>query len=86
MKSYRIERFKKLLDSLPNEVHILASSLYGIWCENPFHPSLKFKNLKKDIWFVRIGRNYRAIGKKVDSDTILWFWIGTLEEYNRFIE
>ncbi|HEY4671105.1 MAG TPA: hypothetical protein VIG78_03475 [Gemmatimonadaceae bacterium] len=50
---------------------------------NPQHPSLHFKRVGK-YWSVRIGSDFRALG--IDSrNGILWFWIGTHEEYERLI-
>jgi len=34
------------------------------------------------VWSVRIGRSYRALGKRTDADTIVWYWIGSHEDYN----
>jgi hypothetical protein len=50
---------------------------------HPQHPSLHFKRVGK-YWSVRIGSDFRALG--IDSRKgILWFWIGTHEEYERLI-
>jgi hypothetical protein len=32
---------------------------------------------------VRVGDHYRAVGLKQGND-VVWFWIGTHEEYNKF--
>jgi hypothetical protein len=32
---------------------------------------------------VRVGDHYRAVGLK-KGDAVIWFWIGTHEEYNRY--
>lgn len=34
---------------------------------------------RPDIWSVRIGLSFRALGV-LDTDEIVWFWIGTLAE------
>jgi hypothetical protein len=43
----------------------------------PHHPSLHFKKVgkTKQLWSVRVGSNYRALGTE-KPDGILWFWIG----------
>jgi hypothetical protein len=53
---------------------------------NPFHPSLHFKciNREENVWSVRITRGYRALGI-LEGDTVTWFWIGSHDEYERFI-
>jgi hypothetical protein len=33
---------------------------------------------------VRIGRGYRALGRR-QGDTLVWFWIGTHDDYDRLI-
>jgi hypothetical protein len=54
---------------------------------NPFHPSLGFKQVHptKLIYSVRITRYYRALGVK-EGDTIVWFWIGSHEQYERLLK
>jgi hypothetical protein len=37
-----------------------------------------------DIWSVRVGRNYRALAKRL-PDAWLWFWIGSHEDYNKLL-
>lgn len=44
---------------------------------------MMFKPLGRNVWSVRIGDHYRALGKR-SRDLIVWFWIGTPEEYNNF--
>ena len=57
-----------------------------MWKQNPYHPSLQFKPIhpSKPIYSVRIGIGWRAVEVK-DNDTIVWFWIGSHEEYNNLI-
>jgi hypothetical protein len=57
-----------------------------MWKQNPYHPSLQFKPIhpSKPIYSVRIGIGWRAVGVK-DNDTMVWFWIGSHEEYNKLI-
>ena len=60
-----------------------------IGCSKPIpnHPSLRFKKLANhdDIWSVRINNDYRAIGRWRDN-TILWFFIGSHADYEKFID
>lgn len=86
MQSQTTERFWKCFNRLPLNVQLKAKNAYSVWHENQNHPSLNFKQVHptKSIYSVRIGLNYRAIGVKEES-TMIWFWIGTHEEYNNII-
>jgi hypothetical protein len=57
-----------------------------LWQINPLAHSLDFKQVGKrqPIFSVRIGRGYRALGLLTD-DTMIWFWIGTHDEYDRLL-
>ena len=48
-----------------------ARRAYRLWGENPFHPSLHFKciNTAENIWSIRIGRGYKALGVW-EADTV----------------
>ncbi len=76
-------RFWKAFEKLPVSIQNLAREKYALWKRDPFHPSLHFEERRNGICVVRIGTGYRAIGLR-EGDTIVWFWIGTHEEYNRF--
>jgi hypothetical protein len=85
LKSVTAERFRKAFDLLPVSIKVLARKSYFIWHKNPYHPSLNFKLIHPDfIYSVRIGLSYRALGKR-DEDTLIWFWIGSHEDYNNLI-
>lgn len=45
---------------------------------------MEFKPLVGNVWSVRIGDHYRALARR-DRDLVVWFWIGTHDEYNNFI-
>jgi hypothetical protein len=76
-------RFWRHFEELSRELQQLARENYELLRANPQHPSLHFKRVGK-YWSVRIGSGHRALG--VDAPTgILWFWIGTHEEYERLI-
>jgi len=78
-------RFWKCFDELPSEVQALAREKYRLWQPDPFHPPLQFKPLRGDVWSIRIGPYYRALARR-HGDLVVWFWIGTHEEYNNFIQ
>ena len=76
-------RFWKAFEKLPAPIQDLAREKYATWKRDPFHPSLGFEERRNNVCVVRIGDHYRALGLR-QADTVLWFWIGTHEDYNRF--
>ncbi len=87
MKSITTSKFWKLYDTLPQEIQRRADRAYEIWQINPQAHGLYFKRVGKQqpIFSVRIGRGYRALGI-LESDAIIWFWIGTHDEYERLLK
>ena len=73
-------RFWALYEALPAGVRELADKNYLLLQADPRHPSLHFKKVD-DLWSVRIGAHYRALGTEID-DGIYWIWIGTHSEYD----
>ena len=79
MKSELTLEFLKRFRNLPERVKQTARKNYSLWKENPSHPSVEFKKLNASIpvYSVRAGIGWRAVGIMKDSDTIVWFWIGS---------
>ncbi|MGC9577000.1 MAG: hypothetical protein ACPF1Y_18085 [Desulfobacterota bacterium U4-17] len=50
---------------------------------DPYHPSLHTKKAGH-YWSVRVGLRYRAVAVEV-PEGLLWFWIGSHEDYNKLI-
>lgn len=75
--------FWRLFAKLPREVQVAARETYGRFLIDPAHPSLRFKKLTgvPDVWSLRIGKRYRAVGER-HGETIWWFWIGTHNEFD----
>jgi len=84
MNSKVADSFWRSYEALPAEVQGLALKNFRLWLSNPQHPSLHFKRFKNEFWSARVGGHYRAIGYFRDSDTFVWIWIGTHEDYNKF--
>jgi len=82
MRSFRSRKFHKQFALLPLNIQELARKNYLLWQANPSHPSLEFKPLNDPDWSVRVGDHYRVVGAR-DGDTILWYWIGSHEAYNK---
>ena len=62
-----------------------ARVAYQLFRADPWHPGLRFKQVHptEPVYSVRVGLTYRALGRREDADTIVWFWIGTHAEYDR---
>ena len=87
MKSVTTNKFRKCLEKLPTRIQAKARSAYHLWLENPNHPSLQYKQIHSmsPIYAVRISLGYRAL-EILEDDTMVWFWIGSHEEYNSMIK
>ena len=69
--------------SLPEETQKLAHANYELLRKDSRRPSLQLKKTA-GCWSVRVGSQYRALGKQV-PEGILWGWIGTHAEYERLL-
>ncbi len=74
------------MKKLPKEMQQRAREAYKLWKQNNNHPGLHFKQVHETehIYSLRIGLSYRALGVK-QKDTMIWFWIGSHEEYNNLV-
>jgi hypothetical protein len=78
-------RFWECFAKLPPDVQRLARQKHRLWLENPFHPSLCFKELTLGLWSARITSQHRALALR-RADLVLWIWIGPHAEYDRLIQ
>lgn len=87
LKSQAGTAFWEMYDRLPSMIRSAAKRAYRIWQLDPAHPSLRFKAPIEGapIWSVRVTKGYRALGVK-EGDTIIWFFIGTHSEYERWLD
>jgi len=76
-------RFWQAYEKLPPEIQRLADKNYELWRQDATHPSLHFKKVGR-FWSARVGLQHRALGVEAD-DTLVWFWIGRHDEYDRLI-
>ena len=83
MKHLASPRFWQAYEKLPVEVQRLADKNYELWRQDATHPSLHFKKVGR-FWSARVGLQHRALGVEAD-DTLVWFWIGRHDEYDRLI-
>lgn len=86
MNSFTTRRFWKLYRELPQTIRQQAREAYRLFQDNPQHPGLQFKRVHpvKTIYSVRINVDYRVLGI-LDSDEIIWFWIGSHADYDKLL-
>jgi hypothetical protein len=72
-----------LYRALPADIRALADKNFAVLKSDPRHPSLHLKRID-DLWSVRIGDRYRALGTEV-KEGFYWIWIGTHAEYDRIV-
>lgn len=86
MNHLTLPRFWEHYGRLPFSVRELADKNYGLLKSDPLHASLHFKKVgrRKQLWSVRVGEHYRALGTD-KPEGVVWFWIGTHAEYDRLI-
>lgn len=78
--------FRGAYIQLPQQIQRRASEAYRLFVDKPSHPSLRFRQVhpSRPIYSVRITLAYRALGVR-EGDGIIWFWIGTHDDYERLI-
>jgi hypothetical protein len=88
MRSELTPEFIQCFKELPDRVQKTARKNYKFWKDDPTHPSLEFKkliNLKEPVYSIRAGIGWRAVGVMKNSDTIVWFWIGSHSNYDKLL-
>ena len=86
MNHRTLPRFWEDYKQLPKDIQALADKNFELLKYDPHHPSLHFKkvNIRKQLWSVRIGTQYRALGME-KPDGIVWFWIGSHADYDKLL-
>lgn len=84
MRHFADSAFWNCHRKLPSDVRKLADKNFKLLKENPDHPSLRLKKVRK-YWSVRIGMQYRALGIE-SEEGLVWFWIGTHAEYDSLVK
>ncbi|MEI8373700.1 MAG: hypothetical protein WCJ35_12805 [Planctomycetota bacterium] len=86
MKHFTLPCFWRRYRQLPKEVRELADKNHGLLNSDPQHPSLQLKKIgkAKQLWSVRVGMHYRALGFD-KPEGIVWFWIGSHAEYDKVL-
>jgi len=81
LKHFASPEFLSLYNRLPQAIQPLADKNFSLLKNNFHHPSLHMKKVGS-YWSVRVGLHYRAVAVEV-PDGLLWFWIGSHEDYNK---
>ncbi|HQV70174.1 MAG TPA: hypothetical protein PLJ62_11570 [Thermoflexales bacterium] len=86
MNSQTTPDFRKRLMALPPDVRQKARQTYKVWQKDPSHPSLHFKRINENrpLYSVRITLKWRSVGL-LKEDTMIWFWIGNHQDYDRLV-
>jgi hypothetical protein len=81
------EPFRKAFARLPPTVREQARAAYRLFRQNPYHPGLQFKQVSpnRPIYSVRVSTDYRALGRREDDNTIVWYWIGSHADYDKLL-
>jgi hypothetical protein len=74
-------KFWRFYDKLPVEIQRLADKNFALLKRDLSHRSLHFKKTGR-FWSARVGVHYRTVAVQ-QGDNLVWFWIGTHEDYNR---
>lgn len=83
MNHFTTARFWFLYRQLPSEIQKLAEKNFEILLADFRHKSLRLKKVGV-FGSARVGLNYRAVAKE-RPEGLVWFWIGTHDEYKRRI-
>lgn len=83
----REEAYWKNFDELPLPVRQLAEKNYRLWKENSQHPGLRFKQIHPElpIFSFRVGMTYRTVGVETDEGEVIWFWIGSFQQFKQLV-
>ncbi|MBM5794404.1 MAG: hypothetical protein FJ057_10840 [Cyanobacteria bacterium K_DeepCast_0m_m1_088] len=78
-------RFWACYSALPTEVQALADRAYEQLRNDPRHPSLHLKRIRR-FWSVRVGLRHRALAVEASPDELVWVWIGTHAHYDQLLK
>ncbi len=85
--SLREEAYWAEFDDLPGDMRKLAEKNFRLWQDNPSHPSLRFKQIHKElpVFSFRVGMRHRTVGVQAPDNKIAWFWIGSFGHFKDVI-
>ena len=71
-------------DALPRDVARRAVKQYEPLEGDALHPSVNFKKVGR-YWSARVDHTYRAVAEQQADGSMLWFWIGPHDEYDKLL-
>ncbi len=84
MTHFASSEFWVRFHSLPDSVQEIARKQFELRKTDASHPSLHFKRIGR-YRSVRISNQYRALGVDI-TEGVLWFWIGSHADYDRWLK
>lgn len=89
MNSNTVPSFWEAYRALNEPIRRAAQKAYRLWAANRRESlssvvALQMRHEEESVWSVRVTLGYRALGV-LDGATVTWFWIGSHDEYGRFI-
>ena len=71
------KEFRDCLAALPEDIRRAAKQDFDLWKLDNFHGPLEFKQIQDELWSVRIGPHFRALGLRYlgtdGEDTVTWY-------------
>lgn len=77
------ETFTRLYHKLPTSIQKKASTKTKLFCQNPFHLSLRTKKLEphhEEVWSFWTDKDYRIKFRFVDAKTVHFLFIGNRKD------
>ena len=87
MRSKATPEFWRFYGRLPRGLQRRVRKAYRLWQADPGHPSLQFNRVDdhEPVYSVRITDDYRALGI-LEGDTVVWYWVGSHQDYERLLK
>jgi hypothetical protein len=73
--------FRERLAALPAEIQQQARAAFQLFQQNPAHPSLHYKTMRRRGTIL----HYRVLAYE-EGSTLYWFWIGPHAEYDHLLD
>jgi len=74
------KEFEERFLRLPLSIQKKAIKQQEFFCKNPFYPSLHTEKLQpksKELWSIRIDKNYRIVFRYLETNQVLFMTVGT---------
>jgi len=83
----REDPYWRHFDDLPQDIKKLAEANYRLFKDNPKDPALRFKRIhpSRPVCSFRVGMRHRTVGVETGDGKMVWFWIGSVGDYEKLI-